>query len=805
MNKIHYILDLTGIKMPENVKKETAEKIKTSEQTYQKKHGRKKAAVVLASVFAFTVLVISAAVIVNAILSNHATGPDITTDDVIDITETDAPGAEVHEEKYYIFDRPYNGYYRYDIFKTVISLIKPYENDILLTASDLSPLYRYFGNNEISADDLCETFFAFYEKGSVINFAKIPEHSSVIYEKTGEKFSSNDQSLWFYAAPDELHFEEIILMTAKNGTFEYLLTLPVNTANTYIYDRNTGTRKIGKIKDGKYYISQQYIEEAEANVYKIRFEAGLPVIYAKYTLPQGNMVLSNGSIFFTGLQADETDGESKTVKSGHFIINNNIIEFKCEENDMINPVYTERGLNNLSQAKNLSLCEYPYSLPAYDKNSGLCGRKTVCDIINMYDLQWFFPMYVKTLDNGMVQIIGEGITTGDEAYMAESAITSTVHRIYGTAYENNIYTTYGINMRLIQPYLSSTPQNDLPDYSVGLCYMPETCDAPYFDRSYFDADRMHMIITLKDNEIVTLAYDSVYPGYAKQISSDMLPEYVTDITDISEFEPLFHSDLPYIKDSGDMYSPTRPFDVKYLPLLSDETVNTPELFKRFGLSVPEYEHINGYLSNLTLGHREICVTDAETIKSSGYTAAAYEEINGYITDMAGLLCGIAGPSGVCMFTTVEPCFELTLKAENGCVTYLSYQSDIYSDTSDNEFQGLELYSGEESYGIGADTFLYMLYKAGEKAPVTDMFGIEYDSNTGTYKTRINVMNLPDNEVFGVKNGDKRIYHYYDNVTKTVQNGRVTWLCEDNHYMYGFSQHSITYDGYNIELNLELKT
>ena len=830
MNKIHYILDLTGIRIPGSVKAETEKRINNAGALYEKKSGKKKAAVVLAFVFAFIMIVVSVAMITKTVNSNRPLIPEITeTETGTDITETDAPDNNDEDEKYYVFDSLYKDYYRYDIFKTAVSLIKPY-NNYLVTAKDLSPLYQYFGDNEVSADELCETFFAFYEKDCVVRFDGISDHSSAMYEKIGKEFNSDDQSLLFYASPDELRFEEIILMTAKNGTFEYLLTLPVNTANTYIYDSNAGTRKIGRITGGKYYISHQYMLTAEANVYKIRFEAGLPVIYAKYTIPQRSLILSgdNGTFFFgLGLSSEKTDSGNEKIVSGKFKLNGSIFEFKNEENDMISPVYTKRGMTASSSARDASLCDYPYSVPSYDEKNGLCSRKTVCDIINKYELQWFFPMYITSSGDGTMQIIGDGIKTGDEAYGTENVIYSTVYRLYGTAYENNIYTTYGGS--IIPAVFSSTAPAEFPDCSVGLCYLPDSCDTPYFDRSYFDVDRKYMLITVQDNEIVTAAY----PGNANTINSDMLQEYVSDPADVSSFEPMFTSDLPYIKNKNDKYFPSRPFDIKYLPLLS-ESIDTPKLFTELGLSVPEYEHLNSSFCDLRLGHREISVISIGTTKvyNDGYildssdapslidnislidnkngnfkhVVNAYEEINGYIIDMTGRVCGKAEQSGVYMFKTVDPCLDLTVKGKDGVVTYLSYYSDTAEERPENAISGCELLPTEEIYDVRADTLLYLPYYLGETAPAIDVWAVTYDEQSNIYTLRVNIMKLSNNkDVFGIKNKDKRIYKYYPDVSMIVEKGRVYWICTDDQYAHGFYQLFVEYNGRDVAIRVGMET
>ena len=73
MDKISYILDLTNVTMPDNVRAETEKKIRGAEEAYEKKRGRKTALLIIASVLAFAALVLFVFLIVKT-----AQRPDTT-------------------------------------------------------------------------------------------------------------------------------------------------------------------------------------------------------------------------------------------------------------------------------------------------------------------------------------------------------------------------------------------------------------------------------------------------------------------------------------------------------------------------------------------------------------------------------------------------------------------------------------------------------------------------------------------------------------------------------------------------------
>ena len=579
----------------------------------------------------------------------------------------------------------------------------------------------------------------------------------------------------------------------------------------YLHDTE-GKRQIGTSGVAGYKIEKTYLQNAQTNIYKIRIEAGVPVIYAKYAVAAGKFktyesIDTADAFFAAGVKTKARYNGDEKVESARFSAGSAIIEFVCEENYIWSQVFSNKSASSkytpVTDIASLSDC--PYYFPSYDKNSNLCSRKTVCDIINEYGLQWFFPMYV-TEENGVVRILGDGIVTGKRVYALEHIYSSTMSRLIGTEYENNVYTSY---------YDPSETGGELS--AIGLCYLPETCDTPYFNRSYFNSDHVMMVVTVKNGKIGQyFKVDDPVPSSAEPIvSSDYMSElYMGKPVDFSTLEPIFTTDYPYVKDSYDTYYPTRPFDIKYLPLLVDDQIDTPKLFTGLGVSVPQFEHVNGDLSALKLGHREINVVDMEEVVINyeeqyggegadfkEYKVKANEEINGYIIDMSGCVCGRSGQAGFYLFTTVTPCFDLTVKALNGEAVYMSYDGDPAAVCADNMILGVETKAGDgsdiTSCGIRVDTLLHILYRIGVEGPVIDIVDDGFDNQFKSYVIRADVMNLPYN-VCGIRSGDSRVYTYYSNAVKVVEKGRVYWLCPSDDYEHGYFREVVLYDGEELK-------
>ncbi len=808
MNKIQYILDLTNIILPKDVRAETEKRIRCAEEKTEKKKSRRLALIAVISAVVFVALIVSVSAVINN--ANNKPAADGTTAVEIDTTYETATAPETEttadtaapygDDGYYIFTPLYENDFHYDVFKDTIRFMTPY-NDSIVVNDDLSALYGYFGEAEPTADELCRTLFAFYEPGCVKFTKSISLYSDDALQEIKEQMKIKEDEMNGYYH-NGVSSDEIILLAAKNGTFEYLLTLPVNrdiTKTSSLRDKNgfeTGTYGIYGGVEG-YRIAKNYLASATANVYKIRFETGLPVIYGKYTLPAGDLTASETKeglpIRSVGINASVNYIGIETVESARFKINNAIIEFTGEENFMYDPVYTKNadgGFSNSSDLEIVSLCDYPYSLPPYDKNSGLCGRRTVCEIINRYNLQWFFPMYVTGNQTGDTMIIiGEGVKTGEAVYDSGSVLSSVMYEVYGTAYEDNIYKTY-----------RGTPLN--------VCYLPETGDTPYFDRSFFSTNRSYMVVTIKIGSAM-----SVGIVYSNELGGS-LSAFVSPVN----IEPEFTSELLYIKDRADTVYPSRPFDIKYLPLLREDISETPRLFTGLGLDLPEYGHINSYLSDLMLGHREISVigTEEVIILSAGdlasssviikapdgvkqYTVTAYEEISGYIIDMSGCVCGLRASGSVYPFSTVEPDFTLTVRSEDGSVTYAGAGN---GSETDNTLYGTSVVFDNGSKislsGIRADTLIYMLCRYEEKAPVLEMFE-DPENDKYTFIAGIDVINMPAGYVYGIKNGDSRVYTYYSNLKKTYKNNTVYWECPSDTHIHGFCRYTLIYDGNEIEI------
>lgn len=760
--------------MPGAVKAETEKRIRGAFDIYEKKNGKKKFAVVLASALAFAALFITVIIIANSIGSKQPDAPPETQTGPFE--ETDEAFDPPVEDGYILFYSLYENDLNYEPFRVAARLMKPC-GDSIVVADDLRPLYEFFGENKPSAETLCDTFFAFYDRKNIIYQRSITKYSEQKYTDISDGFRIRSE------LPEGYYPDELILLSEKHGTFEYILTASVITDNTpgrlpykgvKLYDQNLS--QIGVYRDGLYEISVSALKNISVCVYKIRSEMGLPVIYARYEVKPDELTQARGDDDM-GLHTAAAEGGSVAV-SGRFSIDDRILELKNGENSVFMPVFTDAGMNMDSSVstKRSSLCEYPYSFQIYDDN-GLCGRKTVCDIINMLDLQWFFPMYTAKTGEGTL-IIGDGIKTGATVLSSFDQASSHLYPVIREENEDNKYTTYfDLSWFAIDSYVFDFKNLEK---GVSIAYLPSTCDRPYFDFSYFESDHPSIALIVKDGEI-RLTDSCVLPGSLNQtLKSYFTPE--------EEFDDLkFVTTYPYIKDPSNEYGPSRPFMREYLPLLSTDLTGTPDLFEDLGLYIAPFERLKSGFSDLSVGNRYIRVTDVKedgvfyggeknTDKIKWYTVYAYEEQtcgeqNGYIIDASGCVSGLRRNGSVYLFNTLQPCFEIRIKAADNNVVYAYHGTDNYTDNT-------PLHKSEETYaGLMGGTAALLLYKYGVAAPVYDI-AVEDHVSDDEYNIGVDVAILPQKPVYGVKNNGGYRYYYYKNLAKTVNDGRYSYAYTD---------------------------
>ncbi|MBP5207136.1 MAG: hypothetical protein J6330_01615, partial [Clostridia bacterium] len=82
-------------------------------------------------------------------------------------------------------------------------------------------------------------------------------------------------------------FDPVIVAAKRSGTFEYLIVIDVDRGADGSFSTHFSS-KAGRLVDGVYMFYPDVLEHENADVYKIRFECGHPVIYEKVQVYLGN-------------------------------------------------------------------------------------------------------------------------------------------------------------------------------------------------------------------------------------------------------------------------------------------------------------------------------------------------------------------------------------------------------------------------------------------------------------------------------------------------------------------------------------
>lgn len=796
MNKIRYILDLTGITLPAGVKEAAEKKINGADTVYEKKRGRRTAVIAAAVIAAFILLSVAVSLIIkNANKPTDPPYPDTTSSDMTGsdtVSGTDAqPSDPYDEDGYYSFSPLYENDVRYDAFKTATQVFKPCDGYIV-AAEDVSPLYKYFGAGSteylLSRNDLCRTFYAFYSENTIRSSISITENSPESLVRIKEEMKKNEKM----KADHDLYPDEIILLAARDGTFEYLLTMSVLTDRGPNGSTERGTQlfddspePIGSYGLHGYTVKRSAFEKAGFSIYKIRFEMGVPVIYEKYDLPP--VTFAGPDVYLKSkdgstlsfpvncLAAEDESEDTKRIVYGSFQIRNSIIELTPKENAMLDPAVGTASPRTVSS----ELCNYPYSFPCADADTAGCSRQDVCNIINQLDLQWFFPMYINDTGTGTI-IVGEGIKYGSNNRAITSAVSSVSLRTIKTANGSDIYKTY---------YGYGGSASVMNGENVSLLYLPETCDKPYFDATYFEKD--HPLIKLYLTE----------DGYVMDdvLTKDDFENEMQSHTAPVEFTPISTSEYVYIKDPYYKYFPARPYHSGLVPFVGEELKETPELFEKLGLSVKPCDKINGF--DVTLGRREINITEIRNepilyeeerygvVGAEYYLVCAYEDKNGYIIDMSGCVYGITADKGVYLFSSCTPNNLIIVCAEDGFVTYSYFGFD-------GNYDGTVNYSVsyDKSFDISPETAAYIVERRGVSAVMLEITSQIKDEETGDLTVTVKSAIVPGAVVLPLKwkfeNKSWYVVTYGENRRMFIRDGRIIYNYGEDYYSGGYT--SVTF-------------
>ena len=655
MDKIKYILSLNNIKMSDDAKKEIRDKLIVSKFEYAKK--KRKKVITVITVVVLSALLIAGAAFLAVHLARTFSGTDEPVTDVVVITAP--PMTTVTDTPYPRTDPPvtantlivaplYNFYDNYDIFRAAVSCMIPTEEgDTVVLSGDKSRLARYFGE-QAEDEELCETLFAFYDRGNAFRYDSIPEERAYA-QKIADKFAM--------ASDGYMERTEIIALAAKCGSFEYLLTFSLlepadgyNGVDHSVF--NTDGNIVGGYVSGTgYCFDKEMFHTVSANVYKVRMEYGVPVIYQRTEIAFSNVEYDSGDLVARASDANVTFTDGVLSTGTFYTQSRNFMLLSTKENDMISIA----GAVDISSA-------YPYSYPKGDETD-VFSRKMICDIINEFDLQWFFPYYLIQ-SQVTTKVIGAGITTPTDSERIYSSVSY-------IADGSGIYFDLLAN-RITEPFY----------------YDPQICDRPYFSY-YFINNKGGLPMCEIDlvQRTVTMCDTGKYPPAA----------YKNDGLSEGEFE------FYYLSMADKKNTEAHPFTGYGADLLPfcDSVAWTPES------AITDRLHLKLYKSVYQL---EINFNDDDTVSfadyyimtkkmtalgitdvTNGYTVNdgkkyyivfAYHNIGDFIADINGLIVGVRVNGDAYLFDTVSPLFEFLIIAdEDGYLLYMGPESELWEDNS----------------------------------------------------------------------------------------------------------------------------
>ena len=694
MDKIKYILALTNVKMTDEVKMQINNRLRTAIPDVRAKKNKKIKKII--SAVTLSVLAVAAVAVFSAVLLpklNNNPGGAVTDSIVV----TDNPGGAVTDnfvitnppstyppETSVITDPPYNQtefrfkplYAYHDNYKPLrmaLSLMTPTQDGEIVYADSLYPLYDLFGTND--ADEICSTVFAFYEKGKAVRFDEVTSAYSEEALFSGQEFAD------VYGIAS--HKEEIIISTCKQGTFEYLLTLSVikqgSISDAFYRDTGAVVFNFNKEIVGTYSaenvlsIQKDKFTTLSANIYKVRFENSTPVIYQKIPIQVKDYYPTvkdaySSSISSVGFNFNYATNE---LISAIFDLQSGLLIFNPYENDMFETVCRNTGKTGADNADS-----FLYSYPNGEETAEI-SRKTVCEIINRFGLQWFFPYYVNMKPTGCT-VIGSGIKTFSiSELLFLSSSSSLVQRddiVYGA-----------------ETYLDMSG-NKLYD---GFYYNPETCDRPYFNLS-------------DDNAGLPVYEIDIVNGTMRKLDN-FGADTVPDLEELpAETEGGFVFDCMCMADTKNISAhPFTGYAADLLPFCSDfDTFAESELTDKLGLKRIESTEFkineSVYRDMRIVTRRKMYAAD---VMSFGIIRAAngeprrhdivtaYEKKGRYIADVHGQICGyMADDNAVYSFHTAIAYFELyVISTEDGGLLYMgpTDQCCVNEMLSSEEFDRFE--------------------------------------------------------------------------------------------------------------------
>ena len=540
MDKIRYILALNNIRISDSVKARILNDIHKNAAEEKKPLSKKKLRPFI--IAAASVLLVLAVIVTAAVITRKdPDGPQST--------DTVSPGSDSADETGTIETVPqdiglftvvplYANDDMYSLFLETTKYILPCKNGFLLS-DNWSEILTFFNTGAASANDVCDTMFAFYS-GTDRVFTKNYAAAYAEYEDDGALELIENAAM---LEKKGIHQRQIPVLTCRHGTFEYLLVMTVfeenlaGSGDRTLYDRYGEVT--GWYSGGSFTFYRDGIVKTECALYKIRVENGVPVIYGKSDVKLKIKLSSEQSSFSSplGYLTFDAPGNSEYayLSSADLVVDGRWINLVCDEGTDI------RSFNG-SEKANSVLSTYHFKT-GFEPGSGY-DRKTLCRIINELDLQWFFPMYKRESGNGGVTIIGAGIKKKGLQLRADSALSSVLYPYISSDMSDVHYASYA--------------PSDITDEgrSIYLHYDPTGSDIPYFQANSADLPIFEVYIDGNTGDVtpknITVA----------QLGALVQGEAVKD----NAFE-FYYTDLYENKTVPDERSSVYPFSADLAPLM----------------------------------------------------------------------------------------------------------------------------------------------------------------------------------------------------------------------------------------------
>lgn len=783
VNKIRYILKLNNVRMTNDAYEEIDKKLKTAYSDAKKRKIKKRLSVlgvVLACAF---VLLLSVFLVVKAVERFSDKGGHIVIDpDPSSYTtyETTSFVDPVPDDGYLYIKPLYEGNWDYEFLKAVTKVMKLSDGGALVVNGDLSSLYSYFNVSELSPIELCRTMTSFYDASQSLDVIYPANNQQPFY--TDARRDLVDELLTTYSfEKDNIYTYEFIALTAKHGTFEYLLTFTgyVDGRNTGVYPYlsssltglsgealiyNADGETVGRVYKGEVIIDKVKIQTLKASIYKIRFENGIPVIYSRKAV-SGNLLNSAegeaafGSTPF-GLNF-ENDGSlpsyKKQLKSAILKYSSDTaISFGKAENNMKNEVSQGGGT------------VYLYSAPTGDDAASKTSRGTVSDIINYFNMQWFIPMFENDTMTVEKTVYGVGISTNEGSVPVFDETFSMLYLI-------------GDRSGNFADYITREPKR--------LYYNGALHDRPYFENIY-DFDELTLLkITCKSGQMTCEAVnpDSLpgpvlksgrnldLPGFDFTLPVILPSNYTYKYTTTQETKPLSRWLLPYVDEGLSYY-----LSNELLANLGITAVSVGRLAQSYDSSYS--------LSEYTLFPRTLSFVRTETTpvyekvgdKTYRYDiVTAYQRSGLYLADADGKICALVSDNGFCYYpfdSCERPEFKITVVSTvDGEFIYMGSGRGM---TAKNTVEGLLNYEMTE-----CGLYLGTLIDALENVSYLSYLPIITVRQEGaeTVFEFYSTAKLPTSTYPITLYGEK-IYHCSNGITRWVDDIGVHWEFEDENVL-----------------------